>query len=33
MGFFRFLNEPYRLDELMNAIDDALRPAADKTPK
>jgi CheY-like chemotaxis protein len=29
-GFFRYLTKPYRLDELTNAIDDALRHAAEE---
>lgn len=27
-GFFRYLTKPYKLDDLMNAIDDSLRHAA-----
>jgi CheY-like chemotaxis protein len=26
-GFFRYLTKPYRIDDLMNALDDALVPA------
>src|SRR5665647_21661 len=31
-GFFRYLTKPYRLDDLMKAIDDALRHAAEGRP-
>jgi len=31
-GFFRYLTMPYRLDELMHAIDDALRHATEGRP-
>jgi CheY-like chemotaxis protein len=31
-GFFRYLTKPYRLDDLMKAIDDSLRHAAESLP-